>query len=529
MNQISYAFLTFLFVTCLTINIRSVLCSNETEDTTVSTTAITLTENEVTPGCRCRDNRHLNLDEPGNCSTKSWAFKYGKLWCYVELPSNCNDLKNSTLEPNEKYSAQACSGKVSKGGNKKPSSEKWFKFLVDGVLKMCMGLLGIFMNSIAIWILVTERKMQSMFLHILTFSFVCDIGYLFAEFLATLHHEFNVYDLVWLLPHFAYPFKEIFYAANILTTIGLSYERFSLILDKSGYRAKMEVASFRYHRLRKYVIIIAFISILINIPSFLTYTMSKVTIDDDHTFEWRRLRTDLRNDSTYTLLDKGIKWSIILVTSFALLVFFNRRVYVDVKDKMNMRAKRNSGRGAQLDMSNASKIRKRLNFIKAMRKTEKFTLALFAVVGAFLICNVWYLVEVILKSVDPKIMRSVPHYATLSRLMRTLNSCTNVLVYCFADRTFKRYLKRYIYRILFVLSCSLIKPPPSVEGDGSTSQLGSTKVHSRGPQSPSINQRSSKSRSASISKISSKRRSSSKSVTSDKRSSAKSSRSHSIY
>ena len=418
---------------------------------------------------------------------------------------------------------------VSKGGNKKPSSEKWFKFLVDGVLKMCMGLLGIFMNSIAIWILVTERKMQSMFLHILTFSFVCDIGYLFAEFLATLHHEFNVYDLVWLLPHFAYPFKEIFYAANILTTIGLSYERFSLILDKSGYRAKMEVASFRYHRLRKYVIIIAFISILINIPSFLTYTMSKVTIDDDHTFEWRRLRTDLRNDSTYTLLDKGIKWSIILVTSFALLVFFNRRVYVDVKDKMNMRAKRNSGRGAQLDMSNASKIRKRLNFIKAMRKTEKFTLALFAVVGAFLICNVWYLVEVILKSVDPKIMRSVPHYATLSRLMRTLNSCTNVLVYCFADRTFKRYLKRYIYRILFVLSCSLIKPPPSVEGDGSTSQIGSTKQYSRGPQSPSINQRSSTSRSASISKISSKRRSSSKSVTSDKRSSAKSKRSHSIF
>ena len=111
MNQISYAFLTFLFVTCLTINIRLVLCSNETEDTTVSTTAITLTENEVTPGCRCRDNRHLNKDEPGNCSTKSWAFKYGKLWCYVELPSNCNDLKNSTLEPNEKYSAQACSGK----------------------------------------------------------------------------------------------------------------------------------------------------------------------------------------------------------------------------------------------------------------------------------------------------------------------------------------------------------------------------------------------------------------------------------
>ena len=326
---------------------------------------------------------------------------------------------------------------------------------------MCMGLLGIVMNSIAIWILITERKMQSMFLHILTFSFVCDIGYLFAEFLATLHHEFKVHGLVWLLPHFAYPFKEIFYAANILTTIGLSYERFSLILDKSGYRAKMEVSAFRYHRLRKYVIIITLISVLINIPSFLTYTMSKVTVDDGNTFEWRKLRTDLRNDSTYKILDKGVKWSIILVSSFALLVFFNRKVYIDVKDKMNMRAKRNSAK-LEIEMTNASKIRKRLNFINALRKTEKFTLALFAVVGAFLICNVWYLIEVILKSLDPKIIGSIPKYATISRLMRTLNSCTNVLVYCFADRTFKRYLKRYIYRILYYASCGYIKPPPNV-------------------------------------------------------------------
>ena len=188
---------------------------------------------------------------------------------------------------------------VPKRRSKTNTSGKWFKYLVDGILKMCMGLLGIVMNSIAIWILVTERKMQSMFLHILTFSFVCDIGYLFAEFLATLHHEFKVHDLVWLLPHFAYPFKEIFYAANILTTIGLSYERFSLILDKSGYRAKMEVSAFRYHRLRKYVVIITLVSVLINIPSFLTYTMSKVTVDDGNTFEWRKLRTELRNDSTY--------------------------------------------------------------------------------------------------------------------------------------------------------------------------------------------------------------------------------------
>ena len=177
-----------------------------------------------------------------------------------------------------------------------------------------------------------------------------------------------------------------------------------------------------------------------------------------------------------------------------------------------MRAKRNSAKGTELKMNSASKIRTRLNFIKALRKTEKFSLALFAVVGAFLICNVWYLVEVILKSVDPKIMRSVPRYGTISRLMRTLNSCTNVLVYCFADRTFKRYLKRYIYKILSFLSCTLIKPPPSVQGEGSTSQVLSQQ-HSKGPQSPSVNHRSSaRSARSTSSRLSSMKRSSSKST-----------------
>ena len=114
---------TLLFIgTLFVINVGPVISSNETQTHTLSSTNITLDTNNGTIECQCvkDDSQILKFSERGglgtnekvgNCKTKSWAFKYGQKWCYVDLPSNCTDLKNSTSEPNKKYSAQACSGK----------------------------------------------------------------------------------------------------------------------------------------------------------------------------------------------------------------------------------------------------------------------------------------------------------------------------------------------------------------------------------------------------------------------------------
>ena len=392
-----------------------------------------------------------------------------------------------------------------------------------------MGVFGIFMNSIAIWILVTAKKMQSMFLHILAFSFVCDNGYLFAEILGTMYYEFKLEDFMWFLPYFAFPFKEIFYTGNILITIALSRERYSLVMDNHGYRAKMEVAEFRYARLKKYIEVTILFSVVINIPSFFTYSISHVNMNDGITLVWRMVKTALRKDDTYVLLDKAVKWSVILVISFVLLVFLNRKVYTHVKEKMAMRTSiRSSTTSRKASFDQGSAFRARWNFIMKLRKTEKFTLALFAVVAAFLFCNVWYLVEVILKAISSGIIYDcMPKYGSLSRFMRTFNACTNVLIYCFADRTFKRYLKNYLCYIVYRMSCTLIKLQSVSQGDRNSSGRYS-QAHSSDPGTPSIKRSVSRKisatsvRSSSSKSTASAKRSSSKSTASAKRSSSKS-------
>ena len=96
------------------INVSWVICSDGTNKTTTDSTAVASSLNGAIPRCQCINNEDIYEDKKGNCSTKSWAFKYGQKWCYVDLPSNCKDLRNSSSNPNIKYSAQACSKKGNK-------------------------------------------------------------------------------------------------------------------------------------------------------------------------------------------------------------------------------------------------------------------------------------------------------------------------------------------------------------------------------------------------------------------------------
>ena len=56
--------------------------------------------------CTCKS---LIVNGKGNCQEKpDPATHGGNLFCYVELPSNCKDLIDSSAQPGEKSSSQAC-------------------------------------------------------------------------------------------------------------------------------------------------------------------------------------------------------------------------------------------------------------------------------------------------------------------------------------------------------------------------------------------------------------------------------------
>ena len=246
-----------------------------------------------------------------------------------------------------------------------------------------------------------------MFMHLLAFSLVCDNGFILTDILTSCYHELHLDIFVWTLPWFAYPFKEIFYFANIFITVALSYERYVMIMDNSGYKAQMEIKYFRCKRLKKYVIGILTISVLANFLSFFTYTIRNKCIDDSDDYQWTREKTELRKDKTYMILDKSVKWSLIFVTAFLLLIFFNFKIYICVKEKLKLRTNLNLNGNSINSSSTNSKVKSCFSFVDSFRKEDKLSLALFVVTGSFLFCNVWYVGEELLKTFGLDVDKSV--------------------------------------------------------------------------------------------------------------------------
>ena len=321
--------------------------------------------------------------------------------------------------------------------------------LFGKVLTFTFTGLGLFLNSMAIWILVSKQSMQKMFMHLLGFSLVCDNFFILLDFIIACYHELGLSFLVWTLPVF-YTLKEVFYLANILCTCALSYERYVHITDKSRNKAQLKIKYHRFMRLRNYVIAILTTSFLLNCPSFFTYTI----IHNNDSGQWTLEKTELRKNKWYLIFDKLIKWLLIYLFTFFALTFYNVKIYISVKEKMKSPANLN---GNSVDLSSTeSKRMSCFSFLGKIKKSDKISLALFLVVAAFLFCNVWYVGEEMLKSFGIDVGR-VPNYLTISRFMRTLNACINVLVYSFADEKFKSYLKQNICRLLDLIFCSVVR------------------------------------------------------------------------
>ena len=94
-------------------------------------------------------------------------------------------------------------------------------------------------------------------------------------------------------------------------------------------------------------------------------------------------------------------------------------------------------------------------FIQRLKRHEKLTFALFGIVILYFFCNTFYVIELSFKLKDctPSYQKN---FEVISRLLRVVNSCSNVMVYCVADPTFRRYIIFYVKRMFYALFCKLI-------------------------------------------------------------------------
>ena len=137
-------------------------------------------------------------------------------------------------------------------------------------------------------------------------------------------------------------------------------------------------------------------------------------------------------------------------------------------------------------MSENENPKSKRKFIQRLKRHEKLTFALFGIVILYFFCNTFYVIELSLKEglkdCTPSYQKN---YEVISRLLRVINACSNVIVYCVADRTFRRYIRFYLKRMFYPLFCKLIPVlEPTVVDETSTAHGPSQAGGDRTPVTP---------------------------------------------
>ena len=85
------------------------------------------------------------------------------------------------------------------------------------------------------------------------------------------------------------------------------------------------------------------------------------------------------------------------------------------------------------------------------RKREKKTsFTLFALSTVFLICNSCFLLKQILALTNPSLQFNLER---TSRMLLTLNSCVNAIVYSITNTEFRKHHLSYVQRVVHSITC----------------------------------------------------------------------------
>ena len=316
-----------------------------------------------------------------------------------------------------------------------------------GVIMMFLSVMGITLNSFAIFVFVTRKNTKTLFHRILVCLLMENNVYLFCTMLSSLYYDFEVKCLIWTLPYFAFPFRAISRTACLLTTTYLSYERFVICCDPQKLKRSGTLDGGKQEKIKmiKAIIFIILFSIIYNIPRFFTYKLPTMQYEDVPE------QTNLRHDPNYKLYYKGVIWGLFTIISLTILIFLNWKVYKTMNQTLgvcdstttNNNEGSSSGVTENIDMTNTENTKKiNMQFFKIMQKRHNLVLAMFLLVLCNVICYSLKLAEETIQALgyDPDGLEELQMFA---RLMITVNASADALIYYISDKKFRTDISFY--------------------------------------------------------------------------------------
>ncbi|TRY76222.1 hypothetical protein TCAL_14732 [Tigriopus californicus] len=256
-------------------------------------------------------------------------------------------------------------------------------FWVEGVGLSAVATFGIIGNLLASVILSRHELRNSFNLLLIGLAFF-DTCYIVGSLLETVRKSFRVATQTHLLlfPYLLYPGQMIAMTGSVFMIVAIAFERYVSVHHPLDYNQAMNDGSEIRKRLLKYFVPVVLLAVIINVPKFfeteavfvpIDWTANRTNTDDtsqllsssmvneDHhesspLYEVRLNVTSMRIDPIYSSF---VNWSQLIILGIlpvCLLVYFNTKIYIDVKEREKRRRPQNQRDVAAMVRSEANTV-----------------------------------------------------------------------------------------------------------------------------------------------------------------------------
>ena len=201
-------------------------------------------------------------------------------------------------------------------------------FWGDGVLGCFFAIVGLIMNSLAIFILMTKEELK----HITT-ELLCRLLWVENTFLCTklinlCYFDFGFQCVAVIIPYFVYPLENTSLTMAVFLMVCHAHQGYLITMNMRKYESTLSCGMSRQKMIIRYMLPVVLFGVLINIPRFFCYNL--VNLGDSYQVE----KTEVRKNFHFVVLYDNFVCNVLTVFApITMILFFNWNIYLFLEEK----------------------------------------------------------------------------------------------------------------------------------------------------------------------------------------------------
>ena len=149
-------------------------------------------------------------------------------------------------------------------------------FWGDGVCGCFFAIIGLIMNSLAIFILMTKEELKHMTTELLCRLLWIENIFLCTKLINLCYFDFGFECLAVIIPYFVYPLENTALTMAVFLMVCLAHQGYLITMNMRKYESMLSCRTSRQEMIIRYMLPVVLCSVLINIPRFFCYRLVNI-------------------------------------------------------------------------------------------------------------------------------------------------------------------------------------------------------------------------------------------------------------